>query len=81
MYAIWHVPHHPPFLEVFERCCAAGAGGSGGPGGAGGTDGARGEAGAGSAAGALVSAPSGVLTWLSDMVKTSRSARCEKKES
>ena len=64
MYAMWHVPHHPPFTEVFERSCAAG-----GPGGAGGTDGARGEAGVGGAAGALVSAPSSVLTWLSDMVK------------
>ena len=63
MYAMWHAPHHPPFLEEFERSCAAGAGGAGG------TDGARGEAGAGSAAGALVSAPSGVLTWFSDMVK------------
>ena len=51
MYAIWHVPHHFPFLEVFERSCAAGTGGSGGTGGAG------------------VSAPAGVYTWLSDMVK------------
>ena len=55
--------HITPFLEVFERSCAAGAWGAGGPGGAGGTDGTRGEA------GALVSAPSSVLTWLSDMVK------------
>ena len=62
MYAMWHALHHPPFLEVFQRSCAAGAGGAGGPGGAGGTDRARGEAGAGGAAGALVSAPSGVLT-------------------
>ena len=69
MYAMWHAPHHPPFLEEFERRCAAGAGGAGGTVGAGGTDGARGEAGAGGAAGALVSAPSGVLTWFSDMVK------------
>ena len=63
------MPHHPPFLEVFERSWAASTGGAGGPGGVGGTDGVRGEAGAGGAAGALVSAPSGVLTWLSDMVK------------
>ena len=35
VYAMWHVPHHPPFLEMFERSCAAGAGGSGGTGGAG----------------------------------------------
>ena len=66
MYAMWHVPHHPPFLEVFKRSFAGGAGGLGG---AGGTDGARGEAAAGGAAGALVSAPSVMLTWLSDMVK------------
>ena len=33
MYAMWHVSHHPPFLEVFERGCQAGAGGAGGPGG------------------------------------------------
>ena len=68
MYAMWHAPHHLPFLEVFESSCAAGAGGASGTVGAGGTDGARGEAGAGGAAGALVSAPSGVLTWFSDMV-------------
>ena len=29
-YAMWHVPHYPPFLEVFEKGCAAGAGGAGG---------------------------------------------------
>ena len=34
IYAMCHVPHHPPFLEVFERSCAAGARGSGGTGGA-----------------------------------------------
>ena len=38
MYAMSHVPHLPPFLEVFERSCAAGAGGAGGTIGAGGTD-------------------------------------------
>ena len=69
MYAMWHVPHHPPFLEVFERSCVAGAGGARGTVGAGGTDDTRGEAGAGSAGGAGVSAPAGVQTWLSDMVK------------
>ena len=69
MYAMWHVPHHPPFLEVYKRSFAAGTGGAGGPGGAGGTDGARGEAAAGGAAGALVSAPSVMLTWLSNTVK------------
>ena len=66
---MWQLPHHPPFLEEFGRSCAPGAGGAGGTVGAGGTHGARGEAGAGGAAGALVSAPSGVLTWFSDMVK------------
>ena len=80
MYAMWHAPHHLAFLEEFERSCAAGAGGAGGTVGPGGTDGARGEAGVGGAAGALVSAPSGVLTWFSDMVNASRSARCEKKK-
>ena len=59
----------PPFLEVFERSCAAGAGGAGGTIGAGGTDDARGEAGVGGAGGAGVSAPAIVQTWLSDMVK------------
>ena len=39
-YAMWHVPHHPPFLEVFEKCCAAGAEDAGGTGGTGGTGGA-----------------------------------------
>ena len=57
MYAIWHVPHQPPFLEMFERSCAAGAGGTVG---AGGTDVALGEAGAGGAGGAGVSPPAGV---------------------
>ena len=69
MYAMWLAPHHSPFLEEFERSCAAGAGGAGGTVGAGSTNGARGEAGAGGAASALVSAPTGVLTWFSDMVK------------
>ena len=69
MYAMWHATHHPPFLEEFERSCAAGARGAGGTVGAGGADGARGEAGAGGAEGALVSAPSGVLACFSDMVK------------
>ena len=30
--AMWHVPHHPPFLEVFEKDCADCAGGVGGTG-------------------------------------------------
>ena len=46
------MPHHPPFLEVFERSCAASAVRAGGPGGAGGTDGAGGTGGAGGAGGA-----------------------------
>ena len=32
IYAMWHVPHHPPLLEVFEKNCAAGAGGARGSG-------------------------------------------------
>ena len=68
MYAMWHGPHHRPFLEVFERSCAAGAGGAGGTVGAGGTDVTLGEAGAGGAGGARVSAPApvcrlGCPTW------------------
>ena len=63
------MPYHPPFLEVFERSCAAGAGGAGGTVGAGGTNDARGEAGVGGAGGAGVSAPASGQTWLSDMVK------------
>ena len=27
---MWHVQHHPHFLEVFERSCTAGAGVTGG---------------------------------------------------
>ena len=46
-YAMWHVPHHLPFLEVFEKGCAAGAEGAGGTGGAGGNGGAGGAGGAG----------------------------------
>ena len=69
MYAMWHAPHHPPFLEVFETICPACTGGVCGTVGAGVTDGALGEPVPVSSAGALVSAPSGVLTWFSDMVK------------
>ena len=54
VYAMWHVPHHRPFLEVFERSCAAGAGGAGGTRGAGGTHGAGGTEGARGEAGAAV---------------------------